>query len=171
MRGSMIKLDMRASHLLELARQFKVREWVGHASCQLISSPMQSQKLEDIERMMEKVFIVVAKARDTEIHNRTRCAFNPPPMCKVADCNRHIHCATHWAKGWLDEVACGLLHPDNPPATGEELSRIQAAKFPGVSPGCKAAMVELMVTGNYFGYRDAILKATEDSICKLYEID
>lgn len=66
------------SRQLELARRFQVQEWIGLAVRSLVLSPISPLKFNDIEWMTGKVFVIVAKAHDALIYERSQCAFNPP---------------------------------------------------------------------------------------------
>ncbi|KAF9441952.1 hypothetical protein P691DRAFT_765723 [Macrolepiota fuliginosa MF-IS2] len=120
--------------------------------------------------MSGKAFVVITKAQDALIYERSQRAFNPPPISNIQACDCHIYCATHWAKGWWEEVARQLLDLSAPVAVGEELSCMQSATFSGISPACKDAILQLMILQNYFGRGEKILKAVEEGICKLYEL-
>ncbi|KAF9440760.1 hypothetical protein P691DRAFT_781494 [Macrolepiota fuliginosa MF-IS2] len=120
--------------------------------------------------MTGKVFIIIAKAWDSLIYERTQQAFNPPPISNIQACNRHTYCTTHWVKGWWEEVTKWLLDLSSPVAVGGEMGCVQSATFLGISPLCKDALIQLVVTQNFFGRGEKILKAAEEGICKLYDM-
>ena len=136
-------MHMQPARRIELARMFSIHDWIRPAMSALLNTELVNLGDADQQRLGQKVYSILAKARERLERERKLVAAMPPPMsiAESWECHSHDQCRTVWKDVWWRVIAREILHPTKPLAFSEAPDFIARTDFRGMTPSCKQDMV------------------------------
>jgi hypothetical protein len=121
---------------LQLAREFRIKEWVDPAFRNLINKPLEDINLAQATQMGDMPYYVLSQTkRHIDAHVRN-IAFVPPPVHGSFLCSANNDCEEAWNKAWWLGFAKHILHPDSPLSGCEAMHVLNDVRIPGMCDNC-----------------------------------
>ncbi|KAJ7833969.1 hypothetical protein B0H14DRAFT_2166569, partial [Mycena olivaceomarginata] len=103
----------------QLARMFRVDQWIEPAFRSLMDLPDSSLTLRKLGQIGETGCYHLIRTKDKIRRIRARLAFGTPKLRPFRDCDTPGSCEYHWAKEWWEGFARLIHHPDTPLRFGD----------------------------------------------------
>ncbi|KAJ7488713.1 hypothetical protein B0H11DRAFT_1804821 [Mycena galericulata] len=121
----------------QLARMFRVDDWIEPAFRALMELPDSSLDLERLHQIGEMGSYHLIQTKDKIRKNRARLAFGTPKLRGFTDCNTPGSCEYNWKAEWWGGFARLIHHPDFPLGLGEIPSKLMEVRKDGIDGVCE----------------------------------
>ncbi len=154
-----LRKDLHPSLQMQLARLYRVDEWVEPVFQRLINIPFESLNEGDAERMGLGMYFLLARTKRLLDLERLYIAFTPPPAINDPACYDPQSCTSGWGKSWW-VFAKHLLHPDHRISSEEALMKLDTVRLPKTCDGCLRSTVgALKDRGGFLSEEDILAEA------------
>lgn len=128
---------------LELARKYRIDDWVEPAFHSLMTLPLHNIEVEEAARIGLPFYNILVRTKLKIENHRRDMAFVPPPAENDIDrCDTPCHCCLSWSKEWWNGVGRQLLHPDTPMTGRQVFEGLDNVRIPGMCGPCQEKTFE-----------------------------
>ncbi|KAJ7099141.1 hypothetical protein C8R44DRAFT_747827 [Mycena epipterygia] len=138
----------------QLARMFRVDDWIEPAFCRLMKLPDSSIQLRQLGQIGDIGCYHLIRTKDQIRKLRARLAFGTPALRPFKDCNTPGTCNWSWRREWWAGFARLIHHPDvHLPfsAIPDKLYEVQMAGIDGVCDDCLRSTINSILEDGKFG--------------------
>jgi hypothetical protein len=122
--------------LLNLARRYRVEEWIKRAFEKLMFRRISSFSVDETEEIGTRTMLCLAKTLDAIGEFKQYLARFPPPIMHCNICIRPGPCRDAYTTQWWSCVGRALLDPSVPISAISVPSFVQEVIFSGMTDGC-----------------------------------
>jgi hypothetical protein len=122
--------------LLNLARRYRVEEWIKRAFEKLMFRRISSFSVDETEEIGTRTMLCLAKTLDAVGEFKQYLARIPPPIMHCNICIRPGPCCDAYTTQWWSCVGRALLDPSVPISAISVPSFVQEVIFSGMTDGC-----------------------------------
>jgi hypothetical protein len=127
---------------LQLAHEFRIREWVEPAFRSLVKQPLEIISASQATQMGDIPYYILSQTKCL-IDNHLRCiSFTAPPVQSAFPCDSPEMCEDAWNRAWWTGFAKHVLHPDCPLSGSEAMRVLDNVQIPGMCDDCLRSTVD-----------------------------
>lgn len=148
----------------QLARMFRVDDWIDPAFRALIKLPDSSLDLQRLRQIGDVGIHYLIQTKEQIRKSRARLAFTTPDLRGFRDCDTPGSCEYNWKTEWWGGFARLIYHPDFPLGLGEiptKLAEVRKDGIDGVCDKCLHLTIDSILADGKFSEE---LKYIEDAI-------
>ncbi|KAJ7810355.1 hypothetical protein B0H14DRAFT_2379181, partial [Mycena olivaceomarginata] len=153
----------------QLARMFRVDQWIKPAFRSLMKRPDPSLTLRNLAQIGEVGCYYLIQTKDKIRKHRTCLAFGTPKICSVRGCKTPGTCKWSWEREWWGGFARLIHHPDIPLAFGDipaTLQEVRDGGMDGVCDGCLHLTIDSILEEGKFDEEDREIQDAIDELMK-----
>lgn len=151
--------DFQPALRFQLARMYRVDNWIELAFRQLLGTDILSMTLEQMSQMGEVGFFAVVQTKAKIQKFRTELAFSGPSATNSLDCSTPANCWDAWGKEWWSGFAKLIHHPVQPLSGPELRFALEDVKIPGMCDPCQACSVSWVISKGIFEREEMFVRA------------
>ncbi|KAJ6452932.1 hypothetical protein C8R45DRAFT_915948 [Mycena sanguinolenta] len=151
----------------ELARRYRVDQWIDPAFRKLMRLPLTDLDLPLMDRIGSVGYFWLVKAKaDIEQHRR-QFAFNAPPIINDPGCENHAICAVTWIVEWGRTIPKVVHHPDVHTSLADLLFTLEKTEITDVCDACRKRTITWIWGTGYATAEDDIVTQAVTALAAL----
>ncbi|KAJ7914172.1 hypothetical protein B0H13DRAFT_1611831 [Mycena leptocephala] len=157
----------------QLARMFRVDQWIEPAFRSLMKRPESSLTLRNLAEIGEIGCYYLMQTKDKIRKNRAHLAFSTPKLCHSRGCKTPGTCEYSWQREWWGGFARLIHHPDIPLLFGDipkTLIQVRDGGMDGVCDNCLHLTIDSVLEEGKFQEEDDEIEKTITELMK-YQTD
>ncbi|KAF8149765.1 hypothetical protein K438DRAFT_1988650 [Mycena galopus ATCC 62051] len=141
----------------ELARRYRVDQWIDPAFHKLMKLPLKDLDLPLMDRIGPAGYVWLVKAKAEIEQHRRQFAFNAPPIVNDPGCENQAICAVTWKVEWGRTIPKVIHHPDVHTTLPELLFSLEETEITDVCDACRKRTVAWIWGTGYATAEDDIV--------------
>jgi hypothetical protein len=135
---------------LEVARKYRVDNWVEPAFRELMTIPLQDFEISDVHRIGLTYYAILVNTKAKIDDHRRSLAFRAPDIVCGIFCTTKAACAISWASEWWRGIGKQLLHPEAA-LTGRQVhTGLDNVRLPYMCLDCQQQTIEMVKSTGAF---------------------